>query len=311
MNFHGKKILFISVKTFGYEKHICNKLIELGADVQYFDERPSNTIFVKGIIRVYNNLYSIKIARYYQGISKKILKNRFDFLFVIKGEVVPNSFIVNFKLLNPSCKLIFYTWDSFKNNPNGLNVLPLFDEKFTFDKSDSIKYNISFRPLFFIDQYGKLRGVNNLHKTNQNLLFVGTAHTDRYLISNIIVSWCKKNKINTNTYYFIPGLMVFFFKKIFDKSFSGFNYNSLSVKPLSIEQLLQLYKTATIILDIHHPDQSGLTMRTFEALGAGKKLITTNAFIKEYFFFNENNILIIERNQTEFNYDFFLSPVKF
>ena len=196
-------------------------------------------------------------------------------------------------------------------NPNGLNVLPLFDEKFTFDKSDSIKYNISFRPLFFIDQYGKLRGVNNLHKTNQNLLFVGTAHTDRYLISNIIVSWCKKNKINTNTYYFIPGLMVFFFKKIFDKSFSGFNYNSLSVKPLSIEQLLQLYKTATIILDIHHPDQSGLTMRTFEALGAGKKLITTNAFIKEYFFFNENNILIIERNQTEFNYDFFLSPVKF
>ena len=39
------------------------------------------------------------------------------------------------------------------------------------------------------------------------------------------------------------------------------------------------------VLDINHLDQSGLTIRTFEALGAGKKIITTNSEIKKYPFY--------------------------
>jgi hypothetical protein len=36
-------------------------------------------------------------------------------------------------------------------------------------------------------------------------------------------------------------------------------------------------------------------MRTFEALGAKKKLITTNSNIINYSFYNKNNILVIDR----------------
>ena len=45
-------------------------------------------------------------------------------------------------------------------------------------------------------------------------------------------------------------------------------------------------------------------MRTFEALGAGRKLITTNPYVKECPFYNPQNILIIDRENVVMNKDF-------
>ena len=42
----NKNILFFSVQTFNLEKEILNKLKEFGANVDYYDERPSNNNFV-------------------------------------------------------------------------------------------------------------------------------------------------------------------------------------------------------------------------------------------------------------------------
>jgi hypothetical protein len=49
-----------------------------------------------------------------------------------------------------------------------------------------------------------------------------------------------------------------------------------------------------VLLDINRLGQIGLTFRVFESLGLEKKLITTNADIKNYDFYNPNNILIID-----------------
>ena len=302
MRFKNKNILFISVKTFDYEKYISNKLIELGSNVTYFDERPSNSILIKGLIRINKNLVYSKITSYYNKILKNVANKKFDFLFVIKGESIPHFFLDEFKTINPNCEMIYYTWDSFINNPNALINLDIFDRKITFDYSDSLKYNIDFRPLFFLDEYSKLR--ESIPK-DRKLLFIGTAHSDRYIISQNISKWCKFKKISFTNYYFIPSIFVFFFKYFFDKTFSNFNIKSLSFKPLCLDQVLNKYIESTIILDINHPNQTGLTMRTFEALGSGRKLITTNKNIFSYPFYNPNNILVIDRDQLNFPEDFF------
>ena len=46
----GKKVLFFSVKTFNLEKSIVKKIEELGAFVDYFDERPNNNNFTKACL---------------------------------------------------------------------------------------------------------------------------------------------------------------------------------------------------------------------------------------------------------------------
>ena len=51
-------------------------------------------------------------------------------------------------------------------------------------------------------------------------------------------------------------------------------------------------------------------MRTFETLGAGKKLITTNSQIKKYSFYNDQNIFILDRENILMSRDFLKSPFK-
>ena len=49
-------------------------------------------------------------------------------------------------------------------------------------------------------------------------------------------------------------------------------------------------------------------MRTFESVGSGKKLITTNSEIKKYPFYNPNNIFVIDRNNIQLDVAFFDLP---
>jgi len=299
-----QKILYISVKTFNYELEIANKLRELGAKVDYFDERPSNSILTKGIIRLKRSFFQKKIDTYYRNILKKIEFKKYDFFFLVKGEAIPSFFLEKLKLLQKDCFFIYYTWDSFENNPNALSILHFFDKKLTFDPLDAKKFKLEFRPLFYIDKY---KTIKTIKKPKYKMLFLGTAHSDRYRISNDVVNWCKKHHFSTFTYYYMQSKLVYFLKSKFDSSFKDFDFKKLNFKSLSIDEIITYYENSSIILDINHPNQRGLTMRTFEALGAGKKIITTNKEIKKYSFYNSNNIFLIDRENIELEKVFFES----
>ena len=74
-------------------------------------------------------------------------------------------------------------------------------------------------------------------------------------------------------------------------------------------QILDYYQKSKVILDINHPYQRGLTLRTFEALGA-KKIITTNQEIKKFPFYNENNVFVIDRTNIRLNKSFLKLLIK-
>ena len=159
-SFKNKKILYISIKTFNYELEIANKLRELGGQVDYFDERPSNSVLTKGIIRLKRSFIKKKIDTYYNSILKKIEGKKYDFFFLVKGEAIPSFFLAKLKLLQKNCSFIYYTWDSFENNTNALSVLHFFDKKLTFDPLDAESFKLEFRPLFYIDKYKELNKEN-------------------------------------------------------------------------------------------------------------------------------------------------------
>lgn len=302
----NKNILFFSVQTFNLEKEIIKKLEEFGASVDYYDERPSNNNFVKGIIRLKRSVYQHRIDKYYGRILKKVSQKKYDFLFVNRGEVITEFFLKNFKITQPECILIFYTWDSFTNHAHPVSILKYFDKKFTFDSDDAVKYNICFRPLFYLDAYKEISATKH-EKLKYDLLFLGTAHSDRYRISNVVVNWCCKNELTSFCYYYMHGKIVYYYKKIFDKTFEEFDFKKLSFKSLTTNDIKTLYTQSNVILDINHPGQKGLTMRTFESIGAQKKMITTNSEIKRYSFYNPKNIFVIDRDDIKLDKTFFES----
>jgi len=300
----NKRVLFFSVRTFNLENEIKLKLEELGAKVDYYDERPNNKKVTKAIIRVYRKIYQKQIDSYYKEILTKIESTKYDYLFVNRAEVIPTFFLEKFIELFPNCKRIFYTWDSFKNHSHSLGVLDFFHEKYSFDNNDCEKYGLKLRPLFFLDSF---KGISNSETYENDLLFLGTTHSDRYVLTKRIVSWCKNNDLTAYTFFYVQGFSVFVYKKFFDKTFKKANLKDMNFKGLSSNEMLELYKSSKVILDINHPGQTGLTMRTFEAIGAQKKMITTNKEIKKYNFYNKNNIFVIDREELSLELDFFKS----
>ena len=79
----------------------------------------------------------------------------------------------------------------------------------------------------------------------------------------------------------------------------------LKTYSVGMDEILNVYKESLATLDIELTIQYGLTMRTFEALGAGLKLITTNKNIKDEPFYNDQNITILDRNHLHIDLDFF------
>jgi len=303
----NKNILMFSNTFFNYEVFIVEKLQERGATVDFYNERPSNNLFIKGIIRVKKELLKSSITKYYQKILENVKTKKYDILFLIKGEVIPKFFIEKIIERNPEIQIFYYNYDSFTNNPNVLDILPLFHYKYTFDPDDSKKYNFVFRPLFYCDDYRDLRrkSLGNKKKYTYDVLFIGTAHSDRYIVAEAVKKIISQYGRVAFNYYYMPSKWVYWFKKFFDSSFFKFDYNNLSFTKLSHSQIIELYNKTNCVLDINHPNQEGLTMRTFEALGARKKLITTNPSINKYSFYNESNIMVINREDVKIEDSFF------
>ena len=88
---------------------------------------------------------------------------------------------------------------------------------------------------------------------------------------------------------------MFNYYKITKKEFKNTVKNNFTFNKIDSSEIAEIINQTRTVLDIQHPKQTGLTMRTIEMLGMNKKLITTNADIKEYDFYNPNNILVIDR----------------
>ena len=69
--------------------------------------------------------------------------------------------------------------------------------------------------------------------------------------------------------------------------------------------LIEIMCAGKAVLDIQHPNQTGLTMRTFEVMALQKKLITTNQDIVNYDFYRPENVYVIDRNAPYIETGFF------
>lgn len=303
----GKRILFLAPHFFGYEKAIANRLRELGAEVDFFNERPSDSVWAKGMVRVKSRFYQHTIKRYYEKILQQISGKKYDYFLLIKGETVLHSFLEKFREMNPVTVRIFCSYDPVFEYSNVPELYPYFNKNFTFEPSDARKYRLHFRPNFFLNEYKR---TETHEKPKFDIAFIGSAHTDRYLVGEKISKLAQKLGLKTFFYYYAPGKTAFILKKIFDKNLQQFNMRKLSFKKLTHPQIAEIYSNSFSVLEINKPFQLGLTMRPFETLASGKKLITTNADIKNYPFYSAENILVLDRNDVQLSEEFFKSEFK-
>jgi spore maturation protein CgeB len=176
----------------------------------------------------------------------------------------------------------------------------MFDKIITFDMIDSKELNIEYLPLFYTNNYANLE----LSKEKvYDISFFGSYHSDRLEIIKKLEKECKEKGLTFYHYLYSPKLALF--RKILNSSVKIEDLKYFKTSPATNQELLDIYKKSKAVLDIESSIQNGLTIRTFEVLGAKLKLISTNKNIIDEDFYNKNNIYILDRNNITLDKEFF------
>ncbi len=302
--------LLIAPNFFGYEKVIHEALQKLGYTVDFIPDRPFTSSFFKACYRFSSKLFEIYVNNYYKKILNHSVKKKYKIIFIINGEAITSKIIKSLRRKYPAAKFIYFTWDSLNNKPSHCrNNLKYYDKAFTFDPNDAILFGMKYKSLFFSDEI--ICKVDNKTILDIDLCFVGTAHSDRLTIIRALQKYFNKSGIKFFTYIYIQGRWVYLLRKITNLYFLKSNAIDFKYQALKQSEIKTLLKRSKAILDIQHINQSGMTMRTFEALASQKKLITTNSFISQSDFYDPQNILIINRKKIlDIDNEFFRIPFK-
>jgi len=135
-------------------------------------------------------------------------------------------------------------------------------------------------------------------KQDIDLLFFGTAHGDRYPVLKSLSDALASN-IRFEIVLYLPSQAIYAVRRVLDPRLWSARRSEFIFSPLSKGDIQSLVARARAVVDIERSVQAGLTMRSVEALGAGRKLVTTNRRVLDADFFNPNNVAVIDRRSPE------------
>lgn len=291
--------------TSHYGEAIKQELLSRGASVVGYDERPSQHVLMKIVIRLFKKKVPQIFNRYIKNRLKENSETSFDYILVCRGEAFTNATIDLLKEFAPKAKLILYLWDILETT-NVSEIISRFDRTLSFDPYDARQNpNLIFRPTFFVPPYAEIASDE---KRKYDILFIGTLHSRRFEIIHAFKKYFESKNISSYIYLYIPGVIVFLKDKIL--KFPYVSFSSVNFLPVSLSDTLEKVKMSKCILDINYSTQKSLSMRAYEALAAKRKYITTNAEIVTYDFYDSDNILVIDINNPVIPKAFIDSPYK-
>lgn len=297
------KICLISFDFWHYDEHIVNKLKEKGIEAYHinigaFTHKNFGARMKNSMSKVFlgKNLKHEKRQNFIIESLKKIGKQ--DQILVINPEAIEER--VHEVIRKSTDRNIAYLYDSMSRNP-AQHILHFFDTVFSFDDEDVKKYRFNK-----ITNYNYLEYCPTEQQNPQlDLFYITSYDKGRLQRLNILI-----NKINPLTIRFetiIAGKKSWKnqMTQIVDKT--NIAILKFSRKNIPQQLLPKLYKNTKVILDLQRNNQMGLSFRIFEAMALEKKFITDNHTIKNYDFYNPQNILVLNEDFSNIEKSFFES----
>lgn len=284
------KITVIAPYTFGYIDVLVEKMAEKpNVTVEFIDI--STILFEyestlqRGKNFLLKNLFNRNLKKEYkmQVLKKKLSQNpEQDVILVVRPDVLDKSILAF--LRTRAKKVISYYYDAISNIPEKQNLLGYFDDVYSFEKADVEKFGLKFITNFIpVDQPAE-------YSTE-----IGVFHISSYdSRAKTIVDVAQQLEKLQYPFHFVVKS---------DKPLDS-KFLNVILEYVNCKEVMQLMKGSSIILDVQKENQEGLSFRVFEALGFDKKLITTNKEVRNYDFYNPENILIIDSDKPVITNDF-------
>ena len=288
------RITLISLDNWGFNNHIAICLKKNGHSVHHINFNKYEYKYPNLFYRIYNFFLKLIFKKNLKTtyFGKKIIENLIeineiqDVILVIKGDIIDPKSVLELKKFGK--KTIAYFNDNTHRCPKIIRVMPHFDEVFSFEKKDCKKYNLKFATNWIYNSVSVVAP-----KPFEYQVFNIISKDKRLSILSKIADNLKLNNISHK---------IFVYDKNYRKKTSTIEFITNYI-PLS--EIKEYINRSQVLLDINRKSQSGLTFRVFESMGLQKKLITTNADVANYDFYNPNNILIINEKNPEIPTSFF------
>lgn len=297
------KICLISFDFWHYDEHIVNILKEKDVDATHiniggFTHKNFGARIQNAMSKIFlgKNLKHEKRQNFIIESLKKI--GRQDQILVINPEAIEEK--VHEVIRSSTDRNIAYLYDSMSRNP-AQHILHFFDTVFSFDDEDVKEFG-----------FKKITNYNYLdycaaEKQNPQLdLFYITSYDKKRLERlNLLIN--QLSPLNLKFKTLIAGKKSWKNQvtQIVDKT--NTNILKFSRKNIPQQSLPKLYKNTKVILDLQRNHQMGLSFRIFEAMALEKKFITDNHNIKNYDFYNPENILVLNEDFSNIERSFFES----
>lgn len=286
------KALVISPTFFDYYKNIISEFEGFGFQAVWMNTWLYKNPVYKILLRVAPKLVaSLSTKKYISNVKGLQLEGVTEIL-VVKGEGLSVDFIRYLRQAFPFAHLRLYLWDGVENTRSAVQIAPEFDSVSTFDPLDAHFFKWHYRPLF-------ARQVEKIETTSPpsflyDWVFIGSLHSDRFSVLKRLTHSSRFQKFYV--YGYIQGKLILFLRHLINPKF--WNHGEIKISTISIpsDQVTSIIQTAKAVVDIEHPKQRGLTMRSIETLLLSRKLVTTNTEIKNCDLFHESRVCVIDRN---------------
>lgn len=289
----GKKIIYITKPLFEYISVINNEMLLQGAEVKIYipkDMKLWDSIIPDFITPLHRRRQEAFLTKCMNDILHN--EDTYSDIFIQNPHLLGEKNLEILRSHFKSARFILYNWDPVIRYETN-KYFQYFDKIITFDHADAVTYNLVYLPLFFtkdFDNIYKNRNMSSGKKKKYSITFIGKAadHEERYPWIQDIIRYCIKENI---TYYVFLHITV---KRYVKYLLKGKILKNVGFRSLSLKQIAQVYYDSISVIDHPNPIQHGLTMRTFEVLGSGCRLITTNNNILSEPFFDKKYISLFK-----------------
>ena len=284
-------ILLIGSSFFGYRDKVAEEMRRLGYDVEVADDRPSESVVFRSFAKVAPSLTAGPVSRYADVLRRIIAEGCFEHVIYMGGMtfLFERGQVESMRAAAPRARFTAYLWDSLANSPKLSASLDLFDRTLSFEPRDCEARGMELRPLFYTDAYSRLP-LELDGGFAYDACFIGSVHQQsKFEKVKRICDGLEEQGLRVFRYYYMPSKSVAALRKTM---VPAYRREGFAFEPLSANKVADVYARSAAIIDSPQSCQTGLTMRTLEAIGSRRKLITANPAVRDYDFCEYGDVFV-------------------
>lgn len=276
-------LLILPRSFYSFAKIISNTLGDLGYDTvvanEEYPENPLGKILAK---------LDLPIAR---SITRKVIKRRFleghhyDLVLIIKGRGIGPELMQDLK--EHADRVVGYHFDALAYDRATERWAKGADRVSTFDYRDAAAKGWPLVELFSAEEPPR---------TEQTIAVRFSAimrnHSNRLRYLDAVVRALDIAPRDAFVYIFEQDIRSLAWNFLKQPRLYWRWRHSIHHTPLSYDEYRRVLATSDFTIDYAHPKQSGLTMRSFEALANGAKLISNNPNVRESRHFEREHAIV-------------------